>query len=37
MKFSYKTLLVGGAIGWVAAMLLTKYWVQIKTFFHSLF
>ncbi len=37
MKFTYKQFIIGVSIGWFGAMFITKYWIQIKDFLHSLF
>jgi len=37
MKLRYKEIIIGVVIGWIGAMILTKYWIQIKDFLHSLF
>ncbi|MBX7122846.1 MAG: hypothetical protein K1X42_12020 [Opitutaceae bacterium] len=37
MKFTYKQFIIGVLIGWFGAMIVTKYWIQIKDFLHSLF
>lgn len=37
MKFTYKQFIIGVSIGWIFGMIVTKYWIQIKDFLHSLF